>query len=899
MSRQDVNDRSVLLTGRRIRRRQARRLFFEGLESRRVLSADFSAGDSLWQNHEQPLDANADFQISPLDFLVVANAINAGGAGRSSELILRSADKMDVFPDVNGDQFITALDALAVANWFYSAAIDAAEGMAAGNSLDGSQNLELTGPGTEDSPSEDPPTGDPFAEDPLGNAEDPAADEPDSTTPDTQLPPTLSGGSSGGGVGGGGSTGTGGDISGGGGGGSQVTCDDPPLTVSAPSAVSEYSVFTVAGSAKHAESVRITSTGFWSYVDAVGETPGASFNAQTGEFSRMLIYHDDLPAGTARDQETITVTTTGPCAASETVSITVENVDVQAAVSVLSSGTNEGGMVTVLVELSDAVIDGHTISVDWGDGEVSTLSFPDAPPHPPGIFSSIAFLEQPEMIRMMQPLSHRYLDDDPTGTPSDEYVITVKVSDNDLSSTTVATKVTIVNADPVVVIDQIIPLDTARKNDQIDESEGFRVTGTVTDPGIMDSQSGRVMADLNWDGDFSDTGETMLISGGGGNWSFDVTFPAVGDDGPSPGNKTASDPLPVIVEVYDDDTGFGSATQVATVVNDVPKINWGSVTVTFTRDSEGNIDSVTIAGAFEDLGQLDVHEFAVRWGDGKYGDGRDLPYSIPISGRSFSFTRRFAPEFGTSILRAFPITPGVKDDDLGKDFGLIDGKTHWSFDQAPLAINTKDLTPQIVQPTHSPTFQGDKWKGYAETLIAFVEDDSNVVNGTADSASALALLGLLSGHDFTKDLSYRATSTLDFMVTCDRATGTITRQINGGGGGRAIKLAPDGTFLGWDFTANSIPHSGPLGASTKIMIAVTPGPALKSIEVDLEAQFGLSSNVTFVDENGPQIEGPGGRIVIKAGNTTNYPGGLMDHSRLGRTYICRERLDLIKPGSEN
>src|SRR3990167_1772917 len=99
---------------RHVRRNNRRRLFMEGLGSRRLLAGDSLSAASPWQNPEQPLDANRDQSITPLDFLVVANAIERQAhqevpyadsvASRAPNLPAESG----IFPDINGDRFITA-----------------------------------------------------------------------------------------------------------------------------------------------------------------------------------------------------------------------------------------------------------------------------------------------------------------------------------------------------------------------------------------------------------------------------------------------------------------------------------------------------------------------------------------------------------------------------------------------------------------------------------------------------------------------------------------------------------------------------------------------------------------------------------------------------------------------
>jgi len=95
-----------------------------------------------------------------------------------------------------------------------------------------------------------------------------------------------------------------------------------------------------------------------------------------------------------------------------------------------TSPINENDVVTLTGNISDPDA-GNTFDllVDWGDGTVMTYSYAAAS----------AFTE-----------THTYLDDDPTGTPSDPYVINLTVIDNAGGSNTGSTTVVVNNVAPAV-----------------------------------------------------------------------------------------------------------------------------------------------------------------------------------------------------------------------------------------------------------------------------------------------------------------------------------------------------------------------------------------------------------------------------------------------------------------
>ena len=64
-----------------------------------------------WQNQSLNVDVNGDGFVSPLDALLVINYLNSSGAG-----MVPNASPSNGMLDVTGDKYITAVDALAVIN---------------------------------------------------------------------------------------------------------------------------------------------------------------------------------------------------------------------------------------------------------------------------------------------------------------------------------------------------------------------------------------------------------------------------------------------------------------------------------------------------------------------------------------------------------------------------------------------------------------------------------------------------------------------------------------------------------------------------------------------------------------------------------------------------------------
>lgn len=100
----------------RTRARRLRQLHLESLEGRRLLAADLGL---MYHNHLIAEDVNGDFRVTPLDALLVINAINKHGMGslggiegEGSTTGSSSSPKIDV----SGDNFLSALDILKVIN---------------------------------------------------------------------------------------------------------------------------------------------------------------------------------------------------------------------------------------------------------------------------------------------------------------------------------------------------------------------------------------------------------------------------------------------------------------------------------------------------------------------------------------------------------------------------------------------------------------------------------------------------------------------------------------------------------------------------------------------------------------------------------------------------------------
>ncbi|MBC8356529.1 MAG: hypothetical protein H8E66_31500 [Planctomycetes bacterium] len=281
----------------------------------------------------------------------------------------------------------------------------------------------------------------------------------------------------------------------------------------------------------------------------------------------------------------------------------------------------------------------------------------------------------PSPIPFHHTFAHKYLDDDPTNTPSDNYILDITIDDGDGGIASTTAQVTVNNVDPTVTITSITPVDSVSEDEggvdgRLDETEGFVVKGTITDPGVLDTHTGTLEVDLNFDGDVADTGETVgvpltLVSPG--SYTFEKTIANVLDDGrwtdasgiPAWNNETKDDPVAVKVRVVDDDTGTGLESDEIDIYNIDPTLIVESVTE--VPDVEpGKVKEVNVEGTIIEIGVKDLHKVTLIWGDGHQ-------QTVITATRQFSFMRELTGDIAWVTEDLYPLVIKLVDDDLGPD----------------------------------------------------------------------------------------------------------------------------------------------------------------------------------------------------------------------------------------
>ena len=286
---------------------------------------------------------------------------------------------------------------------------------------------------------------------------------------------------------------------------------------------------------------------------------------------------------------------------------------------------NEGSSITVNASFTDVeAADAHTCTVSWGDSTSSSGTVVEPSGSTPGSCTA----------------SHVYADDNPTGTPADNYNVTITVTDNgttngqpDPKSDSDSLVVTVNNVAPAVTL-------TGTGPPSANEGDTKTYTFDTTDPGTADTF---VLVARSCGANGSVTG-SVVFNAATGDGSFSCSFP---DDNPT---GTSSDPSTVSVTISDDDGGTDSDSLVVTVNNVAPS-------VTITAPPAGNYPvgiPIPVSASFTDPGKLDTHTCMIN------GNPGNVTYTPPGSGTG-TCTGTATPSSGGS----FTITVVVRDDDNG------------------------------------------------------------------------------------------------------------------------------------------------------------------------------------------------------------------------------------------
>ncbi len=333
-------------------------------------------------------------------------------------------------------------------------------------------------------------------------------------------------------------------------------------------------------------------------------------------FSVQHQYTDDNPTGTPSDLFTIKLKLADDDTGVVTTQVTVQVDNVAPTLqNVSATSINENGSTTLTGKIIDpGTKDTYTLDVDWGDGKVESFTYPAG---------TTTFSE-----------THQYVDDNPTGTPSDNYKITLKLSDDDTGVGT---------AETTLVVSNVAPLLTNVAATNVNEHGFTLLTGQIVDPGTQDTFT----LEVDW-GDGSGV-ETFTYPAG--TTTFSLTHRYL-DDGIS---GTPSDFSTIKLKLTDDDTGVGLA-ETTIVVSNVPPLLTG---VSATNVNEQG--STTLTGTIVDPGTRDTFTLQVDWGDGEI---ETFTYAAETT--SFTETHQYPDDNPTGTPNdTYTIKLKLTDDDTG------------------------------------------------------------------------------------------------------------------------------------------------------------------------------------------------------------------------------------------
>lgn len=350
------------------------------------------------------------------------------------------------------------------------------------------------------------------------------------------------------------------------------------------------------------------------------------------------------------DSQTVTITAQDAhgAEASTTFDVTVNNV----APTITEINGNEtteapGETGAVRGEFTDpGEEDEHTVTVEWGDGTSDTVTL--------------------EVGERGFNLTHDYRDDNPSGTPSDDYAVNVTVADDDDGSDT---------DEATVTVDNVAPDLGEPRSDDIAEAEAATVSVQFVDPGVDDTHQ----ATVDWgDG----TSENVEVERGIGipekNVGLVEASHVYGDDGD----------YPVTVTVVDDDTGQDTATTRVSVANLDPSValdttgavafpgeeaflgRAGSEQAHAAEGDDAGSDDLTFAWSFDWRSGSAKSASTTYFNDTGDPSGSPDPDLSPQG--TFPFTASDTTTFTPSRAGVADVTVELADDDGGADIdGLV------------------------------------------------------------------------------------------------------------------------------------------------------------------------------------------------------------------------------------
>ncbi|HEY3392612.1 MAG TPA: PKD domain-containing protein [Lacipirellulaceae bacterium] len=436
-------------------------------------------------------------------------------------------------------------------------------------------------------------------------------------------------------------------------------------------------------------------------------------------------------------------------------------------VNITGDQIDEGDVATIFARVVDASPrDVFEIDVDWRDGTTATIT---------GLGSANASgtvgdtqYKWTAATRELR-LSHRYLDDDPTGTLSDTYgvMLTVRDDDGGESDTYVAP----------VVVDNVRPVLVVAVDQTIDEMDELDLSGVAAPPlGLFIDVGTR------------DTHTATVDWGDGSAMEFATIFFADGAGAIGGKHIYADDGVYIVTVTITDDDGGSDAQSFTVTVNNVPPVLVVAVDQTVNEGQELDLsgEGAPPLGLFIDPGKRDTHTATIDWGDGTAVQNGSILFA---NGSGVIGGKHTYADDGV-----YTVTVTVTDDDGGSDtqsFLVTVENVAPTFTEIGLSGTTIDegqlvsldalfsdpgfdnelnpnpaMPPDIIDPLHESFTYDVNWGDGRQVIIGAAILDNN-------GSPGLPSTGMINlGHTYADDGEYTVTIT----VTDDNG-GSHTRHI--------------------------------------------------------------------------------------------------------------------------
>jgi hypothetical protein len=324
-------------------------------------------------------------------------------------------------------------------------------------------------------------------------------------------------------------------------------------------------------------------------------------------------YLDDGPApgnNTPSDQSLISVTVTDDDAASnfDNKSLDVNNVEPDF-IEQVGATIDENSTATISVKISDpGTRDVFSVVVNWQDGGVSdTIDFLG--------LSNIATTTEGvttyswNASESLLTLSHHYNDDNPTGTASDPFAVSLVMNDDDTGAGDTSIVVVVRNVAPEELVFTVSDPDL-----EINESESVSIAGSFTDR-LINFSSEQFRAFVLWgDNEYEELSLNLLAA----QATFGSITHTYADNNPNNIDQ-------IRVRVADDDMGAfatpakflsdeGKGTDYVEYLIDLRVLNVDPVLQPLTATDVEPSGRATVTLSFSDPG-ADTFQVLVDWGD--------------------------------------------------------------------------------------------------------------------------------------------------------------------------------------------------------------------------------------------------------------------------------------------